>query len=126
MTNNLDSSLARWAGKTFTRQSAASYARGLAPAVALLFFTSTAHAQGAGGGGSIDFTQATTVFSTIKTFVVGIGALFVVMGLVFAAVRMMGGRMAEGAMGIAAALIGGLVIGLGPGWINQLSGQVTQ
>ncbi len=91
------------------------------PVLLTVLFASAAHAQG-----TIDFTQATTVFTTIKTFVVAIGALFVVMGLIFAAVRMMGGRMAEGAMGIVAALIGGLVIGLGPGWVNTLSGQVTQ
>ena len=87
----------------------------------MLLFASAAHAQG-----TVDFTQASTFFTTVKTFILLVGALMVVCGLVFAAVRMMGGRMAEGALGLLGALIGGLVVGLGPGWINTLSGQAVQ
>ena len=122
MTQQPSSRLARsWARKTFTSQRATSAVRGLAPAAALLLFASAAHAQG-----TIDFTQAQTFFTTVKTFVVAVGALMVVCGLIFAAVRMMGGRMAEGALGVLGAFIGGLVVGLGPGWINSLSGQAVQ
>ena len=122
MTQHLSSRLAqRWARETLTTQRAASAVRGLAPAAALLLFATVAHALG-----TIDFTQAHTFFTTVKTFVVAVGALMVVCGLIFAAVRMMGGRMAEGALGVLGACIGGLVVGLGPGWINSLSGQAVQ
>ena len=122
MTTKLDSSLARrWAGKTFIKQRAASYARGLAPAAALLLFATTAHAQG-----TIDFTQATAVFTTIKVFVIAIGAVFVLIGLIFATVRIRAERIGEGMLGVLGALIGALIIGLGPGWITSLSGQQVQ
>ena len=97
------------------------YARGLAPAIVALAFATTAHAQG-----TIDFTQAGGFFGTVKTFVLLVGGLILVCSAVFSAARFASGRMAEAAMGFLGVLIGGLIIGLGPGYITSLSGQAVQ
>jgi hypothetical protein len=83
-----------------------------------LTFTLAAHAQG-----TIDFSGATTLMTTFKTFAIFAGAVICFGGLIFAGIRMMSGRFQEAIPGLFGALFGAGVLGWGAGWIGSLTGQ---
>jgi hypothetical protein len=61
--------------------------RVMAPALVALTFASAARAQG-----TMDFSGATTLMGTFKTFAIYAGAIICFGGLIFAGIRMMSGR----------------------------------
>lgn len=118
MNKRLDSQLAhRWAQR-LTKQKMASYGRTMAPALIALAFSTAAHAQG-----TMDFSGATTLMTTFKTFAIYAGAIICFGGLIFAGIRMMSGRFQEAIPGLFGALFGAGVLGWGAGWIGTLTGQ---
>ena len=122
MHKSLQSRFARLRNLTITRQQvkeqAALAARTAAPLVLAFAVSSVAHAQ----GGSIDMSGATNVMNTFKTF-----AEICLGSLIFAGIRMMGGRFQEAIPALFGALFGAGVLGWGAGWISSLTGQsVTQ
>ena len=92
--------------------------RTMAPALVALAFASVAHAQG-----TMDFSGATTLMGSFKTFAVYAGAVICFGGLIFAGIRMMSGRFQEAIPGLFGALFGAGVLGWGAGWIGSLTGQ---
>ncbi len=93
-------------------------ARTLAPTLFALAFVSAAHAQG-----TMDFTGATTLMTTFKTFAIYAGAVICFGGLIFAGIRMLSGRFQDAIPGLFGALFGAGVLGWGAGWIGSLTGQ---
>ena len=83
-----------------------------------LAFVTVAHAQG-----TMDFSGATTLMATFKTFAMYAGAVICLGGLIFAGLRMMSGRFQEAIPGLFGALFGAGVLGWGAGWIGSLTGQ---
>jgi hypothetical protein len=77
-----------------------------------------AHAQG-----TMDFSGATTLMGTFKTFAIYAGAVICLGGLIFAGIRMMSGRFQDAIPGLFGALFGAGVLGWGAGWIGSLTGQ---
>ena len=127
MHNSLQSRFARLRNLTITRQQvkeqAALTARTAAPLVLAFTLSRVAHAQ----GGSIDMSGATNVMNTFKTFAEYAGAVICLGSLIFAGIRMMGGRFQEAIPALFGALFGAGVLGWGAGWISSLTGQsVTQ
>ena len=88
------------------------------PALVALSCASLAHAQG-----TMDFSGATTLMSTFKTFAIYAGAVICFGGLIFAGIRMMSGRFQDAIPGLFGALFGAGVLGWGAGWIGSLTGQ---
>ena len=95
--------------------------RAMAPTLLALSLTSVAHAQG-----TMDFSGATTLMTTFKTFAIYAGAVICFGGLIFAGIRMMSGRFADAIPGLFGALFGAGVLGWGAGWIGSLTGQTMQ
>jgi hypothetical protein len=93
-------------------------ARTLAPTLFAIAFASAAHAQG-----TMDFTGATTLMTTFKTFAIYAGAVICFGGLIFAGIRMLSGRFQDAIPGLFGALFGAGVLGWGAGWIGSLTGQ---
>ncbi len=93
----------------------------LAPALLTLSLATVAHAQG-----SMDFSGATSLMNTFKTFAMYAGAVMCLGGLIFAGIRLMGGRFQEAIPGLFGALFGAGVLGWGAGWISSLTGQSVQ
>ena len=127
MNNALQSRFARLRNLTITRQQikqqAAVAARTAAPLVLAFAVSNIAHAQ----SGSIDMSGATTVMNSFKTFALYAGAVICLGSLIFAGIRLMGGRFQEAIPGLFGALFGAGVLGWGAGWISSLTGQtVTQ
>jgi hypothetical protein len=99
-------------------------ARAIGPTLVALAFTSVAniaHAQG-----TMDFSGATTLMSTFRTFAIYAGAVICFGGLIFAGIRMMSGRFQDAIPGLFGALFGAGVLGWGAGWISSLTGQTMQ
>jgi hypothetical protein len=97
------------------------FAPALRPIVALFFIltlNAAAHAQG-----TMDFSGATTLMGTFKTFAIYAGAVICFGGLIFAGVRMLSGRFSDAIPGLFGALFGAGVLGWGAGWIGSLTGQ---
>ena len=92
--------------------------RSALPLLFALAVSSAAHAQG-----TMDFSGATTLMSTFKTFAMYAGAVICLGGLIFARIRMMSGRFSEAVPGLFGALFGAGVLGWGAGWIGSLTGQ---
>jgi hypothetical protein len=115
---NSDSRLAHSWAQHFTKQKIASVGRTIAPAIIALAFSSAAHASG-----TMDFSEATTLMGTFKTFAIYAGAVICFGGLIFAGIRMMSGRFQEAIPGLFGALFGAGVLGWGAGWIGSLTGQ---
>jgi len=92
--------------------------RVIAPTFVALLFAGVAHAQG-----TMDFSGATTLMATFKTFAIYAGAVICFGGLIFAGIRMMSGRFQEAIPGLFGALFGAGVLGWGAGWIGSLTGQ---
>jgi hypothetical protein len=91
--------------------------RTMAPTVFALSVAGVAHAQG-----TMDFSGATTLMTTFKTFAIYAGAVICFGGLIFAGIRMMSGRFQDAIPG----LFGAEVLGWGAGWIGSLTGQTMQ
>jgi len=90
----------------------------VAPTLVALSFAGAAHAQG-----TMDFSGATTLMGTFKTFATYAGAIICFGGLIFAGIRMMSGRFQEAIPGLFGALFGAAVLGWGVGWIGSLTRQ---
>jgi hypothetical protein len=98
-----------------------SVVRTMAPTILALSFVGVAHAQG-----TMDFSGATTLMTTFKTFAIYAGAVICFGGLIFAGIRMMSGRFQDAIPGLFGALFGAGVLGWGAGWIGSLTGQTMQ
>ena len=98
-----------------------SVVRTMAPTLLALSFAGVAHAQG-----TMDFSGATTLMTTFKTFAIYAGAVICFGGLIFAGIRMMSGRFQDAIPGLFGALFGAGVLGWGAGWIGSLTGQTMQ
>jgi hypothetical protein len=122
---SLQSRFARLRHLTVTRQQikqqAALAARTAAPLFLAFAVSNIAHAQ----GGSIDMSGATNVMNTFKTFAEYAGAVICLGSLIFAGIRMMGGRFQDAIPGLFGALFGAGVLGWGAGWISSLTGQTV-
>jgi hypothetical protein len=106
---------------SLTKQKLLHLARTIAPTFAALAFAglaNVAHAQG-----TMDFTGATTLMTTFKTFAIYAGAVICFGGLIFAGIRMLSGRFQDAIPGLFGALFGAGVLGWGAGWIGSLTGQ---
>ena len=90
----------------------------LTPLLFSLAIANVAHAQG-----TMDFSGATSLMNTFKTFAMYAGAVICLGGLIFAGIRMMSGRFADAIPGLFGALFGAGVLGWGAGWIGSLTGQ---
>jgi hypothetical protein len=98
--------------------------RAMGPTFVALAFAGIAnvvHAQG-----TMDFSGATTLMSTFRTFAIYAGAVICFGGLIFAGIRMMSGRFQDAIPGLFGALFGAGVLGWGAGWIGSLTGQTMQ
>ena len=93
-------------------------ARLLIPYLFAVAFATAAQAQG-----TMDFSGATTLMDTFKTFAMYAGAVICLGGLIFAGIRMMTGRFQDAIPGLFGALFGAGVLGWGAGWIGSLTGQ---
>jgi hypothetical protein len=91
--------------------------RAMAPTLLALSFAGAAHAQG-----TMDFSGATTLMSTFKTFAIYAGAVICFGGLIFAGIRMLSGRFQDAIPGLFGALFGAGVLGWGAGWIGIATG----
>ena len=89
----------------------------LAPLLLMAVLSSAARAQ------SMDFSGATTLMNTFKTFALYAGAVICLGSLIFAGIRMMSGRFQDAIPGLFGALFGAGVLGWGAGWISSLTGQ---
>ena len=87
------------------------------------FLLAVACAGAAHGQGTMDFSGATTLMTTFKTFAMYAGAVICLGGLIFAGIRMMSGRFQDAIPGLFGALFGAGVLGWGAGWIGSLTGQ---
>jgi len=103
------------------RSTCLSAVRTMAPTLLTLSFAGVVHAQG-----TMDFSGATTLMSTFKTFAIYAGAVICFGGLIFAGIRMMSGRFQDAIPGLFGALFGAAVLGWGAGWIGSLTGQTMQ
>ena len=110
--------LANRKASPFSKQPLAHAFRVMAPTLVALTFASVAHAQG-----TMDFSGATTLMATFKTFAIYAGAVICFGGLIFAGIRMMSGRFQDAIPGLFGALFGAGVLGWGAGWIGSLTGQ---
>ena len=113
---------AKWWTKPFSKQSLRHALHVIGPTLTALVFaviaSGVAHAQG-----TMDFSGATTLMSTFKTFAMYAGAVICLGGLIFAGIRMMSGRFQDAIPGLFGALFGAGVLGWGAGWIGSLTGQ---
>ncbi|WP_231581249.1 hypothetical protein [Silvibacterium bohemicum] len=87
--------------------------KAITPALIALSFAGVAHAQG-----TMDFSGATTLMGSFKTFAIYAGAVIYFGGLIFAGIRMMSGRFQDAIPGLFGALFGAGVLGWGAGWIG--------
>jgi hypothetical protein len=92
--------------------------RVVGPTLVALSFAGVAQAQG-----TMDFSGATTLMGTFKTFAIYAGAVICFGGLIFAGIRMLSGRFSDAIPGLFGALFGAGVLGWGAGWIGSLTGQ---
>jgi hypothetical protein len=96
------------------------FAKAIVPFAFLTVTTGMAH-----GAPSIDMSGVTSVMLTVQTACLLIGAIIVLISLVFSVFSFAGGNIMRGVTGVAGVLFGGLVIGMGPTWISSLSGQAV-
>ena len=117
-TINVKSGAARAGKGGWAKQHIISFARTLVPIAALAATASLSHAAP-----TIDMSGVTSVMQTVETACLLIGAIIVLISLVFSVFSFAGGNVMRGITGVAGVLFGGLVIGLGPTWITSLTGQ---
>jgi hypothetical protein len=95
------------------------FAKVIVPFAFLTVTTGIAHAAP-----SIDMSGVTSVMLTVQTACLLIGAIIVLISLVFSVFSFAGGNIMRGVTGVAGVLFGGL-IGMGPTWISSLTGQAV-
>ena len=110
--------LAKRLTQPFTKQSLAHAVRAIAPMLFAFALSGVAQAQG-----TMDFSGASTLMGTFKTFAIYAGAVICFGGLIFAGIRMITGRLEDAIPGLFGALFGAGVLGWGAGWIDSLTGQ---
>jgi hypothetical protein len=110
--------LAKRLAQPFTRQSIVHAARTIATMLFAFILSGVAQAQG-----TMDFSGASTLMGTFKTFAIFAGAVICFGGLIFAGIRMITGRLEDAIPGLFGALFGAGVLGWGAGWIDSLTGQ---
>ena len=113
--------LARRLAQPLSKHNLRRTAHALWPTFLALSLAGVAHAQG-----TMDFSGATTLMTTFKTFAIYAGAVICFGGLIFAGIRMMSGRFQDAIPGLFGALFGAGVLGWGAGWIGSLTGQTMQ
>lgn len=113
--------IARARAKRWINNSIVSFARSVSPLATLVAAATVAHAAP-----TIDMSGVTSVMQTVQTACLLIGAIIVLISLVFAVFSFAGGNIMRGVTGVAGVLFGALVIGLGPTWISSLTGQAVQ
>jgi hypothetical protein len=96
------------------------FTKSIVPFAFLTVTTGMAHAAP-----SIDMSGVTSVMLTVQTACLLIGAIIVLISLVFSVFSFAGGNIMRGVTGVAGVLFGGLVIGMGPTWISSLTGQAV-
>jgi hypothetical protein len=96
------------------------FTKAIVPFAFLTVTTGVAHAAP-----SIDMSGVTSVMLTVQTACLLIGAIIVLISLVFSVFSFAGGNIMRGVTGVAGVLFGGLVIGMGPTWISSLTGQAV-
>jgi hypothetical protein len=96
------------------------FTKAIVPFAFLTVTTRLAHAAP-----SIDMSGVTSVMLTVQTACLLIGAIIVLISLVFSVFSFAGGNIMRGVTGVAGVLFGGLVIGMGPTWISSLTGQAV-
>lgn len=120
--SRLSNAPTQWWAQRFSKQQLRSAIHVMTPTLTALLFagvgSGVAHAQG-----TMDFSGATTLMSTFKTFAIYAGAVICFGGLIFAGIRMMSGRFQDAIPGLFGALFGAGVLGWGAGWIGSLTGQ---
>jgi hypothetical protein len=79
----------------FTKRQLLQAVRAMWPVPATLALANVAHAQG-----TMDFSGATTLMGTFKTFAIYAGAVICFGGLIFAGIRMMSGRFQDAIPGL--------------------------
>jgi hypothetical protein len=112
------SHLAKRLAQPFTRSKLLHAVRVMGLTLVAPTFAGVAHAQG-----TMDFSGATTLMATFKTFAIYAGSVICFGGLIFAGIRMMSGRFQDAIPGLFGALFGAAVLGWGAGWIGSLTGQ---
>ena len=117
-TLNVKSGAARAGKGGSAKRRISSFSKTLVPIAALAATASLSHAAP-----TIDMSGVTSVMQTVETACLLIGAIIVLISLVFSVFSFAGGNIMRGITGIAGVLFGGLVIGLGPTWITSLTGQ---
>jgi hypothetical protein len=95
-----------------------SHLRGMGPMLLGMTLAAAAQAQG-----TIDFSGANTVMGSFKTFAIYAGAIIAFGCLIWAGLKMMGGRFQDAIPQLFGALFGAGVLGWGAGWIGSLTGQ---
>jgi len=110
--------------KPFSKQKLLHAAQVMGPTLVALTFAGVASVARAQG--TMDFSGATTLMSTFKTFAIYAGAVICFGGLIFAGIRMLSGRFSDAIPGLFGALFGAAVLGWGAGWIGSLTGQTMQ
>jgi hypothetical protein len=116
--------LAKQLAKPFSKQKLLHAAQVMGPTLVALTFAGVASVARAQG--TMDFSGATTLMSTFKTFAIYAGAVICFGGLIFAGIRMLSGRFSDAIPGLFGALFGAAVLGWGAGWIGSLTGQTMQ
>jgi hypothetical protein len=101
-----------------TRAAFVSNIRSMGPMLLGITLTAAAHAQG-----TIDFSGANNVMGSFKTFAIFAGAIIAFGCLIWAGLKMMGGRFQDAIPQLFGALFGAGVLGWGAGWIGSLTGQ---
>lgn len=119
-TINTNDGAARAGKEDLIKTQLKTFARTIAPLALLSVTASMAHAAP-----SIDMSGVTSVMLTVQTACLLIGAIIVLISLVFSVFSFAGGNIMRGVTGVAGVLFGGLVIGLGPTWISSLTGQAV-
>ncbi len=95
--------------------------KSLGPMLVMLLLSVAAHAQG-----TIDFSGANGVMPSFKTFAIYAGSIIPFGCLIWAGLKMMGGRFQDAVPQLFGALFGAGVLGWGAGWISSLTGQSVQ
>ena len=93
----------------------------ITPCMVPLACCTLAHAQ----GGTISFTPLTTFMQTVTTMSLLVGALAILVGLIFSVFGFVGGNIFRGVTGAFGAIIGAGIIGWGPDWLSSLTGQTV-